>query len=84
MSSMAYVLSWCLQVSQDMGVEAPMPVSVKLGDTNNIFRQIVTAAEHPHLSIPKTEGRKTRKQYQRLIDQSLMFVSGILFFRLTC
>jgi mitochondrial Rho GTPase 1 len=61
-----------------------MPISVKLGDSNNIFRQIVKAAEHPHLNIPKTEGRKTLKQYHRLIDQSLMFVSGILFFRFTC
>jgi len=67
-----------------MGVEAPMPISVKLGDSNNIFRHIVTAAEHPHLSIPKTEGRKTRKQNHGLIDRSLMLVSGILFFRFTC
>ncbi|AES96214.1 mitochondrial Rho GTPase 1 [Medicago truncatula] len=62
-------------VSQYIGVEAPMPISVKLGDSNNIFHQIVTAAEHPHLNIPKTEGRKTCKQYHRLIDRSLMFVS---------
>ncbi|XP_045812749.1 mitochondrial Rho GTPase 1-like [Trifolium pratense] len=62
-------------VSQDMGVEAPMPTSVKLEDFNSIFRRIVTAAEHPHLSIPETEAGKTRKQFRRLIDQSLMFVS---------
>jgi hypothetical protein len=46
-----------------MGVESPMLISVKLGDFNNIFRQIVTAAEHPHLSIPKNEAGKTHKQY---------------------
>jgi hypothetical protein len=46
-----------------MGVKAPIPISVKLGDFNNILRQIVTAAEHPHLSIPKNEAGKTHKQY---------------------
>ncbi|XP_004495731.1 mitochondrial Rho GTPase 1 [Cicer arietinum] len=63
------------RVSQDMGVEAPIPISVKLGDFNSLFRRIVTAAEHPHLSIPETEAGKTRKQYHRLINRSLMFVS---------
>ncbi|CAJ2647553.1 unnamed protein product [Trifolium pratense] len=42
-------------VSQDTRVEAPVPISVQLGDPNNIFHRIVTAAEHPHLNIPKTE-----------------------------
>lgn len=67
-----------------MGVEAPIPISVKLGDFNSLFRRIVTAAEHPHLSIPETEAGKTRKQYHRLINRSLMFVSGISVFRLAC
>ncbi|KAJ0080118.1 hypothetical protein Patl1_22648 [Pistacia atlantica] len=63
------------RVSQDMGIEAPIPISSKLGDFNNIFRRIVVAAEHPHLSIPETEAGRTRKQYHRLINRSLMFVS---------
>lgn len=63
------------RVSQDMGVEAPIPISTKLGDFNNVFRKIVSAAEHPHLSIPETEAGRSRKQYHRLVNRSLMFVS---------
>ncbi|XP_068646109.1 mitochondrial Rho GTPase 1-like [Aristolochia californica] len=63
------------RVSQDMGVEAPIPVSMKLGDSNNVFRRIVNAAQHPHMSIPETEAGRNRKQYQRLVSRSLMFVS---------
>ncbi|XP_045808025.1 mitochondrial Rho GTPase 1 [Trifolium pratense] len=64
-----------IRVSQDMGVEAPIPISVKLGDFNTVFRRIVTAAEHPHLSIPETEAGKTRKQFNKRMGRSLMFVS---------
>ncbi|XP_022719377.1 mitochondrial Rho GTPase 1-like isoform X1 [Durio zibethinus] len=63
------------RVSQDMGIEAPIPISSKLSDFNNIFGRIVNAAEHPHLSIPETEAGRSRKQYHRLINRSLMFVS---------
>ncbi|XP_007030854.2 PREDICTED: mitochondrial Rho GTPase 1 [Theobroma cacao] len=63
------------RVSQDMGIDAPIPISSKLGDFNNIFRKIVNAAEYPHLSIPETEAGRSRKQYHRLINRSLMFVS---------
>ncbi|KAL5068726.1 hypothetical protein RYX36_019613 [Vicia faba] len=64
-----------IRVSQDMGVEAPIPISVKLGDFNNVFHRIVKAAEHPHLSIPETEAGKNRKHYNKLIGRSLMCVS---------
>ncbi|CAJ2628683.1 unnamed protein product [Trifolium pratense] len=64
-----------IRVSQDMGVEAPIPISVKLGDFNTVFCRIVTAAEHPHLSIPETEAGKTRKQFNKRMGRSLMFVS---------
>ncbi|XP_024977866.1 mitochondrial Rho GTPase 1-like isoform X1 [Cynara cardunculus var. scolymus] len=63
------------RVSQDMGIEAPIPISAKLGDFNNIFRRITRAAAHPHLSIPETEAGKTRKQYHRILNRSLMVVS---------
>ncbi|XP_031102863.1 mitochondrial Rho GTPase 1-like [Ipomoea triloba] len=63
------------RVSQDMGIEAPIPISTKLGDLSNLFQRIVNAAERPHLSIPETEAGKSRKQYHRLINRSLMFVS---------
>lgn len=63
------------RVSQDLGIEAPIPISTKLEDFSNIYRRIVSAAEHPHLSIPETEAGRNRKQYQRIISRSLMFVS---------
>lgn len=63
------------RVSQDMGIEAPIPLSTKLGDFSNIFHRIVRAAEHPHLSIPETSAGKSRKQYHRLLNRSLMFIS---------
>ncbi|KAK8949923.1 Rac-like GTP-binding protein 1 [Platanthera guangdongensis] len=59
----------------DMGIETPIPVSLKLRDLNNVFSRIVTAAQHPHRSIPETEAGRTRKQYRQLVNRSLMFVS---------
>lgn len=63
-----------------MGIEAPIPVSMQLGDLSNVFRRIISAAEHPYLSIPETEAGRNRKQYRQLVNRSLMFVSGIFFF----
>ncbi|XP_072996464.1 mitochondrial Rho GTPase 1-like [Typha latifolia] len=63
------------RVSQDMGIETPIPVSMRLRDFNNVFSRIVTAAQRPHMSIPETEAGKNRKQYRRFVSQSLMFVS---------
>jgi hypothetical protein len=64
------------QVSQDMGIETPIPISVRLRDLNNIFSRIIHAAQQPHLSIPETEAGKTRRQYRQLLNRSLMVVSG--------
>ncbi|KAL5216968.1 hypothetical protein ABZP36_017652 [Zizania latifolia] len=63
------------RVSQDMGIETPIPISVRLKDLNNIFCRIVHAAQQPHLSIPETEAGKTRRQYRQLLNRSLMVVS---------
>ncbi|CAN6322202.1 unnamed protein product [Urochloa humidicola] len=63
------------RVSQDMGIETPIPISVKLRDLNNVFCRIVQAAQQPHLSIPETEAGKTRRQYRQLLNRSLMVVS---------
>jgi Ras family protein T1 len=41
-----------------MGIETPIPISVKLKDLNNIFCRVVHAAQRPHLSIPETEAGK--------------------------
>ncbi|KAH0923531.1 hypothetical protein HID58_023549, partial [Brassica napus] len=64
------------RVTQDMGIEPPVSISSKLGDFNNLFRKILTAAQHPHLSIPETEAGKSRKHYNMLINRSLMAVSS--------
>lgn len=69
-----------LQMTQDMGIEPPVSISSKLGDFNNLFRKILTAAQHPHLSIPETEAGKSRKHYHRLINRSLMAVSSMFSF----
>ncbi|KAK9691887.1 hypothetical protein RND81_09G226400 [Saponaria officinalis] len=63
------------RLSQDMGIDAPVPISARLGDFSDIFRKIITSAEHPHLSIPETEAGRSRKQYHRLVNRSLMTVS---------
>ncbi|XP_047337722.1 mitochondrial Rho GTPase 1-like [Impatiens glandulifera] len=63
------------RVSQDMGIKAPMPISTKLGDLNNIIQSIIKAAEQPHLSIPETEKGRSRKQYDKLVNRSLIFMS---------
>uniref|UniRef100_A0A804M666 Mitochondrial Rho GTPase n=1 Tax=Zea mays TaxID=4577 RepID=A0A804M666_MAIZE len=65
------------RVSQDMGIETPIPISVKLRDLNNIFCRIVHAAQQPHLSIPETETGKARRQYRQLLNRSLMVVSVV-------
>ncbi|CAM6008327.1 unnamed protein product [Sphagnum balticum] len=77
------------RVCTDMGVEAPISVSMKLGDIGNLFRRIVDAAQRPHLSIPETEAGKTNKNYHRLIQRSLTIaavgatvaVAGIALYR---
>ncbi|KAF6147758.1 hypothetical protein GIB67_006731 [Kingdonia uniflora] len=47
--------------SQQMGLQAPIPVSTKLGDLNDLFHKIVNTAEQPHLSIPVTEAWEISK-----------------------
>ncbi|XP_022758210.1 mitochondrial Rho GTPase 2-like [Durio zibethinus] len=63
------------RVTQQLGMEAPFHVSVKLRDSKNVFSKIISAAEHPHMSIPETEKGKKRRQYRRLVNSSLIFVS---------
>ncbi|XP_059456961.1 mitochondrial Rho GTPase 1-like isoform X2 [Corylus avellana] len=60
------------RVSEDMGIVAPIPISTKFGDLNNVFLRIVSAAEHPHLSIPQTEAGRSLEQYQKLIDRTVV------------
>ncbi|KAL3636033.1 hypothetical protein CASFOL_020580 [Castilleja foliolosa] len=58
--------------TRDLGIEAPIPLSMKLGDSNNIFHRIVRAAEHPHLSICTG---KIRKKYHHIVGFQHLFVS---------
>ncbi|KAI5649047.1 hypothetical protein M9H77_35052 [Catharanthus roseus] len=63
------------RVCRELGIEAPIPVSSKLGDLSDIFSKIVRAAEQPHLSIPETEAGRRCKHYHQLVNRSLKFVS---------
>lgn len=63
-----------------MGLESPIPVSMKLGDNNNLFRRIVEAAQRPHLSIPETELGKSTKQHRQTIQRSLGYAVGMFLF----
>ncbi|KAE9611490.1 hypothetical protein Lal_00011837 [Lupinus albus] len=62
-----------VKVTQELGIEAPIHVSMKSGDSSNVYNKIVNAAEHPHLSIPETEIAKKRKQNQQLLHHSFIF-----------
>ncbi|KAH9785882.1 mitochondrial Rho GTPase 2 [Citrus sinensis] len=63
------------RVTQELGIEPPIPVSMKSKDLNNVFSRIIWAAEHPHLNIPETETGRNRKRYRHLVNSSLVFVS---------
>lgn len=62
-------------ICQEMKIDAPIHISVKERDMNNVFWRIVNAAERPHLSVPETEIGRNQKHYRLLINRSLMFVS---------
>ncbi|KAF6139956.1 hypothetical protein GIB67_023052 [Kingdonia uniflora] len=49
------------QASRQMGLRAPIPVSTKFGDLNDLLDTIVSTAEQPQLSIPVTEAWKISK-----------------------
>ncbi|KAL5561667.1 hypothetical protein UlMin_031414 [Ulmus minor] len=64
-----------MRVCRELGIEAPIPVSVKSDDLNNVFGRIVNVAEHPHLGIPETETGRERKHLEQFINRSLICVS---------
>ncbi|XP_078444372.1 MIRO-related GTP-ase 1 [Wolffia australiana] len=63
------------RVTQDLGIEMAIPVSMKLGELTNVFQRIISSAECPHLGIPETEAGKYRKHCQLVLKSSLMAVS---------
>lgn len=62
-----------IKVCKDLGIEAPIPISSRFGDFNDIFCRIVKAAEHPHLNIPETEAEASTVKNQQTIDVHFWF-----------
>ncbi|WVY99003.1 hypothetical protein V8G54_031154 [Vigna mungo] len=60
------------KVTQELGIKAPVHVSMKLGDSSNVYNKIINAAENPHLSIPETEISRRKKQHHQF-HRSLIF-----------
>ncbi|XP_050238843.1 mitochondrial Rho GTPase 2 isoform X2 [Mercurialis annua] len=64
-----------LAVCQELGIEAPIPVSSRTGEMNNAFCRILEAAERPHVNIPETESCRKQKYFRHLVSHSLLFMS---------
>ncbi|KAM7521585.1 hypothetical protein LguiA_011487 [Lonicera macranthoides] len=62
-------------ICESIRIDAPIHVSVKERDMNNVFCRIVNAAEQPHLCVPETETGRKKKRYRQFVSHSLMFVS---------
>ncbi|KAJ0808374.1 putative small GTPase, MIRO domain, P-loop containing nucleoside triphosphate hydrolase [Helianthus annuus] len=62
-------------ICREMKIDAPIRISIKKREMNNIFWRIVNAAERCHLSVPETEYGRNMKQYRHLVNRSLMFAS---------
>ncbi|PIA30248.1 hypothetical protein AQUCO_05700154v1 [Aquilegia coerulea] len=63
------------RVSFEMGLETAIPLSVKLGDLNDVFCRIVSAAQKPHLGIPKLEYGRNYKRYYQIFRRPIKFIS---------
>ncbi|XP_004513894.1 mitochondrial Rho GTPase 1-like isoform X2 [Cicer arietinum] len=57
-----------VKVNQELGIKASIHVSMKLGDSSNVYNKIVMTAKHSHFSIPELEFWKKRKQYHQLLQ----------------
>jgi len=66
-------------MKHNMGIEPQISIISKLGDFNNLFRKILTTAQHLHLRIPETEAGKSRKHYNTLINPSMRVSSMFSF-----
>ncbi|KAL5707458.1 hypothetical protein ACHQM5_018358 [Ranunculus cassubicifolius] len=71
------------RVTYGMGIETAIPVSMRLGDLNNVFYRIVTAAQKPHLGIPKVEANRKYKIYSHLLNRPIMSISAAVVAGLT-
>ncbi|XP_057774247.1 mitochondrial Rho GTPase 3-like [Salvia miltiorrhiza] len=48
------------KICVDMGIDAPIPISVKERGINDVFSRIVNAAQQPHLNVPETDQKRWR------------------------
>ncbi|KAL8530646.1 hypothetical protein ACS0TY_007620 [Phlomoides rotata] len=64
-----------VKICLDMGIDTPIPISVKERDVNDVFSRIINAAEHPHLSVPETDIGRSQKRYRQLVNRALMCLS---------
>ncbi|KAJ0955455.1 putative small GTPase, EF-hand domain, EF-hand domain pair [Helianthus annuus] len=62
-------------ICREMKIDAPIRISIKKREMNNIFWRIVNAAERCYLSVPETEYGRNMKQYRHLVNRSLVFAS---------
>nr|XP_043620249.1 mitochondrial Rho GTPase 1-like [Erigeron canadensis] len=62
-------------VCQTTKIDAPIRISVKENDLNNVFRKIANAAEQCHLSVPETEQGRNMKHYQQHLNRSIILAS---------
>ncbi|KAI7743263.1 hypothetical protein M8C21_017935 [Ambrosia artemisiifolia] len=62
-------------ICRELKIDAPIRISVKKREMNNIFWRIVNAAERCHLSVPETEYGRNMKQYRHIVNRSLVFAS---------
>lgn len=65
-----------VKVAQELKIDAPIRLSIKSDDSNNVYSKIINAAEHPHLSIPETEFVRKRKQHQQLLHTFIFALAG--------
>ncbi|XP_073315331.1 mitochondrial Rho GTPase 1-like [Primulina huaijiensis] len=75
LDSSSLVMKDSAKVCLDLGIDVPIPISVKERDLNNVFSRIVNAAEHPHLSVPETDIGRSRKRCRKLVNRSLVCLS---------
>eukprot|EP00245_Coleochaete_scutata_P005491 TRINITY_DN19096_c0_g1_i1.p1 TRINITY_DN19096_c0_g1~~TRINITY_DN19096_c0_g1_i1.p1 ORF type:complete len:636 (+),score=107.37 TRINITY_DN19096_c0_g1_i1:163-2070(+) len=61
--------------TMEMGLQSPIPVSMKSGDTGGVYLQILEVALRPHLSIPETQTTKEKNQYRRAVIRSATYAS---------
>eukprot|EP00897_Mesotaenium_endlicherianum_P008582 jgi/Mesen1/7752/ME000407S06972 len=63
------------KVCADMGLEPAVPVSVRMGDTGELWHRLIGAALRPHLHIPEAATQRSNRQTRELVRQSLIITT---------